>query len=130
MSALILATHILKGFSVSKSKYSATESRIQLKAPDDVVSRLLDPKLGTKLRRALSGSMEINPALERIINDESKAKRVTILLQVLFGSLDNMEAGLSPTEQPEQAEAEKAVVKKPATPSSGKPKPDMSDFNT
>lgn len=129
MLALILATHILKGFSVSKSKYSATESRIQLKAPDDVVSRLLDPTLGTKLRKALSGSMEINPALERIINDESKAKRVTVLLQVLFGALDNMEAGLSLTEQPAQAEAKQAEVKTPATPSSGKPRPDMKDFN-
>ncbi|MGL5126657.1 MAG: hypothetical protein ACRC7D_00315 [Aeromonas popoffii] len=116
---------------MSRSKYSATESRIQLKAPDDVVSRLLDPELGTKLRKALSGSMEINPALERIINDESKAKRVTILLQVLFGALDNMEAGLLPTDQTAHAEPKKTVVKPADLPqSSGKPKPDMSDFKS
>jgi hypothetical protein len=116
---------------VSKSKYSPTESRIQLKAPVDVVSRLLDPKLGTKLRKALSGSMEISPALERIINDESKAKRVTILLQVLFGALDNMEAGLLPADQETPTEPKKTVVKPAAAPpSSGKPKPDMKDFNT
>ncbi|QJT36991.1 hypothetical protein E4188_22350 (plasmid) [Aeromonas media] len=119
---------------MSKSKYSPTESRIQLKAPDDVVSRLLDAKLGTKLRKALSGSsgsMEISPALERIINDESKAKRVTILLQVLFGALDNMEAGLLPADQETPTEPKKTVVKPAAAPSSsGKPKPDMKDFNT
>ncbi|MNF26341.1 hypothetical protein D3C85_249960 [compost metagenome] len=116
---------------MSKSKYSATESRIQLKAPDDVVSRLLDPELGTKLRKALTGSMEINPALERIINDESKAKRVTILLQVLFGALDNMEAGLFPTDKTAKEEPQKTLIKPAAAPlSSGKPKPDMSDFTS
>lgn len=117
---------------MSNSKYTAAEARIQLKAPDDVIARLLDPKLGTKLRKALTGSMEINPALERIINDESKAKRVTILLQILFGSLDNMEAGLASAGDITQAAATPPVekpVEQAKRPTSGKPKPNMNDLN-
>ncbi|MNH41415.1 hypothetical protein D3C79_1029100 [compost metagenome] len=75
--------------------------------------------------------MEINPALERIINDEAKAKRVTILLQILFGALDNMEAGQVSAANSTQAAVTTPVVKpveQSKKPTSGKPAPDFNDL--
>lgn len=73
------------------SENKTTKARIQTRPPEDVMERLNDPLLGTKLREAVPEGISIPPALETIINTAPLNKRVTILMQILFGFLDDKE---------------------------------------
>lgn len=110
------------------SEENEQNKRIQLRPSDDVSARLNDPKLGTKLRKAMGGDIQIPPALEKIINQAPRAGRVNILLQVLFGYIDDKESqgkqkGEAPSPQP-KPEEESAAKSKSTTGS----KVNMSDF--
>ena len=110
------------------SDFTDSDRRIQIRvAPDAVVKHLTDPAMGSKLRLALNGKIEIPPVL---VNDATKSKRVVALLQIMFSYIDDFERnnpeGSSALEKATQEVAKKAEAgNQPSGKSSTRSRPTM-----
>lgn len=113
------------------SDFTDSDRRIQIRvAPDAVVKYLTDPAMGSKLRLALNGKIEIPPVLEYLLNDATKSKRVVALLQIMFSYIDDFERnnpeGSSALEKATQEVAKKAEAgNQPSGKSSARSRPTM-----
>ncbi len=125
----------------NESRKTSSESRIQIpNAPDMVMKMVLMENLGTHLKAALRGRIEIDNASVVAINSGKKSSRVSTILTLIAAELEEhmarqlnespgRQAEAPPTSKPAQTSTEIQGDEPSKTTSVIPPKIDQSHFN-